>query len=66
MPRKTKPLAHLEFTKDDRGKWRWRLTDSRNGTIVGAASQGYSRRPDALRNAEMVTGGYRVRERSAS
>lgn len=65
MPSKAKPLAHLVFAKDDRGKWRWRLTDSRNGTIVGAASQGYAKRADARRNAEMVTGGYRVRERSA-
>lgn len=34
------------------GDWRWRCKAS-NGRIVGAATQGYSRRIDCVRNARL-------------
>ena len=40
---------HLEYYRDKRNKWRWRLS-SANGKIVGASTQGYSRRGDAVEN----------------
>ena len=39
-----------EFYQDAAGKWRWRRT-ARNGEIVGASTEGYSRRIDCEDNA---------------
>lgn len=38
-----------------RKKWRWRYV-AENGNIMADSGQGYSRRIDALRGAEVVTG----------
>ena len=40
-----------EFYEDKKGEWRWRLTAS-NGEIVGAATEGYKAKADAVKNAE--------------
>lgn len=37
--------------------WRWTITAA-NGRTVGASTQGYSRRIDAVRNLELITGRY--------
>jgi hypothetical protein len=34
--------------------WRWRMTDEANGKVIGASTQGYSRRIDAVRNLNRV------------
>lgn len=40
-----------EFYEDNKSEWRWRKTDV-NGNIVGAASEGYKAKADAVKNAE--------------
>lgn len=40
-----------EIYEDRKGEWRWRRTTS-NGNIVGAASEGYKNKADAVKNAE--------------
>jgi len=40
-----------EIYKHADGQWRWRRTAS-NGRIVGASTQGYSKRCDCLANAK--------------
>jgi len=49
----------LTFYRDTVGAWRWRLVH-RNGRVVGASSEGYSRRIDCVSNAALVTR-YRLR-----
>jgi len=36
--------------------WRWRLRDGRNGLIIGASSEAYSKRAGAVANLARVTG----------
>lgn len=40
-----------EFYEDKRGEWRWRRKAS-NGEIVGAATEGYNKKPDCEENAK--------------
>jgi uncharacterized protein YegP (UPF0339 family) len=47
--------ATRKIYRDKRGKYRWRVTAS-NGKIIGASTQGYSRRADALANIDELTG----------
>lgn len=42
--------GRLEFFRDKRGAYRWRLFDAA-GTIVGAASEGYASQADCEANA---------------
>jgi uncharacterized protein YegP (UPF0339 family) len=37
-----------------RGNWRWRIKDAVNSKILGASSEGYKRRIDAIKNIERV------------
>ena len=39
-----------EIYKDNAGEWRWKRT-SRNGNIVGSASEGYKNQSDCIANA---------------
>lgn len=39
--------------------WAWRII-ARNGKPIGASTEGYVRRVDAVRNLEMVTGRQRL------
>ncbi|MEX1013883.1 MAG: DUF1508 domain-containing protein [Candidatus Paceibacterota bacterium] len=41
-----------EFYKDTSGDWRWRKTAS-NGKIVGASSEGFSSKTNAVNNAKL-------------
>lgn len=36
--------------------WRWRMTDARNGRIIGASTEAYARRSACLANLARVTG----------
>lgn len=45
--------SKLDIYRDTVGKYRWRITAS-NGRIIGASSQGYTRRKVCARNAEAV------------
>lgn len=40
-----------EFYEDSAKEWRWRHTAA-NGNIIGAASEGYTKKPDCVANAE--------------
>ncbi len=40
-----------EFYEDKKGEWRWRRKAT-NGNIVGAATEGYKAKSDAVKNAE--------------
>lgn len=40
-----------EVYEDKKGEWRWRRT-APNGNIVGASSEGFKNRGDAVKNAE--------------
>lgn len=40
-----------EFYEDKRGEWRWRRRAT-NGNIVGAVTEGYKAKADAVKNAE--------------
>lgn len=44
------PRSKWEFYKDNAGEWRWRKIAS-NGRIVGASSEGFSSRANAVYNA---------------
>ncbi len=48
-------MTSIEFYQDKRDKWRWRIT-SRNNEIIGASSQGFKNRSDAIVNLELVQG----------
>lgn len=48
---KFNPAGSWEFYEDKKGEWRWRHTAT-NGNIIGAASEGYKARADAVKNAE--------------
>jgi len=39
--------------QDHNDRWRWRVK-AKNGRIIGAASQGYSDKQDAILNAERL------------
>ena len=39
-----------------RFRWRWTMTDTRNGRIIGASSEGYAKRKACLANLVRVTG----------
>lgn len=57
MPTKRKPKAKTVFEVYVSGTWwRWRMTDHRNGRIIGASSEGYTRRRDAVLNLRRVSG----------
>jgi uncharacterized protein YegP (UPF0339 family) len=45
--------ASFEIYRDGAGEWRWRLVH-RNGNVLAAASEGYTRRRDARRSVESV------------
>ncbi len=36
------------------GGWRWRVFADENGTLIAAASQGYTRREDVVSNARRM------------
>ena len=38
----------FEMYKDEAGDHRWRVTDLRNGQIIEASHQGYSRKEDCI------------------
>ncbi|MEM6945462.1 MAG: DUF1508 domain-containing protein [Pseudomonadota bacterium] len=44
------PSDKWEFYKDKRGEMRWRRIAS-NGKVVGASTEGYSKKADAEKNA---------------
>lgn len=48
----------FEIYRDKAGEWRWRMV-CRNGRVVADSGEGYTRRRDARRAAEMVIGGAR-------
>ena len=50
---KTKRLGKLEFYKDKRGKFRWKLFAS-NGEIADASTQGFSKRSICENNFDKV------------
>lgn len=37
-----------------KGGWHWRMTDVRNGKIIGASTESYKRRIDCVRNLDRV------------
>ena len=41
-----------EFYEDKKGEWRWRRTAPNTNIIVGASTEGYKARADAVKNAE--------------
>jgi uncharacterized protein YegP (UPF0339 family) len=45
--------ASFEIYRDNAGEWRWRFVH-KNGNILAAASEGYSRRRDAKRSIERI------------
>lgn len=45
------PEGKWEFYEDKKGEWRWRHSAA-NGNILGAASEGYTAKADAVKNAE--------------
>jgi uncharacterized protein YegP (UPF0339 family) len=51
--RRAKVKTRVELFKMPKG-WRWRMTDARNGKIIGASTESYSRRIDAVRNLDRV------------
>ena len=36
------------------GQWRWRMRDYRNKKIIGASTEGYKRRVDAIKNLNRI------------
>lgn len=48
---KYNPAGSWELYQDKKSEWRWRHT-AVNGNIIGASSEGYKNRADALKNAE--------------
>jgi len=48
----------MEFNtyQDNALKWRWRVTAG-NGEIVGASSQGFTRKSTCIENAKMLSTG---------
>ena len=58
--RNADPASYLQFDpvsfevyRDGTGEWRWRLVH-KNGNIIAAASEGYTRRRDARRSVDTV------------
>jgi len=49
MSRKT--VVELYKSK---GQWRWRMTDGRNGKIIGASTEGYRAKAHAVANLNRV------------
>jgi uncharacterized protein YegP (UPF0339 family) len=43
----------VELYKSKSG-WRWRMTDCRNKKIIGASTEGYRRRVDAVKNLNRI------------
>lgn len=52
--RTTKNLAQIANNPLE-WEWRWRLRDRRSDKIIGASSEGYKRRIDAIANLKRVT-----------
>ena len=50
----------IRFYRDDTGEHRWTL-HAANGRAIGAASEGYTKRANAERNALAVLGGESLR-----
>ena len=48
---KYNPAGSWEFYQDKKGEWRWRHK-AVNGKIIGAATEGYKGRADAMKNAQ--------------
>ena len=46
-------MKQIKFYKDNRGKWRWQAT-AENGKVIGASSQGFTRRSTAKQNAQLL------------
>ncbi|MEF8907487.1 MAG: HVO_2922 family protein [Haloarculaceae archaeon] len=60
VKRNAGPASYLQFDpvsfevyRDNAGEWRWRLVH-KNGNIIAAASEGYTRRRDASRSVDTV------------
>lgn len=51
MNGKFNPDGKWDFYEDHKGEWRWRHT-AKSGNIIGAASEGYNKRPDCVANAK--------------
>ncbi len=43
-----------EFYKDAVNKWRWRKLATTNGKIVGASSESFSSKQNAINNAQIM------------
>ena len=50
MNRGPNPTDKWEFYKDKRGQFRWRRK-SANGNIIGASTEGYTKKADCAANA---------------
>lgn len=46
--------------------WRWRMVDGRSRKIIGASTEGYRKRSDALKNLNRVTSSTLVVEKDAT
>ena len=51
MNRGPNPKDKWDIYQDKRGEWRWRRR-AVNGNIIGAASEGYKSKDDAIANAQ--------------
>lgn len=47
-----------EFYQDKKGEWRWK-TFAKNGVQVGASTEGYTTKQNAVKNAKIM--GYSVK-----
>ncbi|UOM32867.1 YegP family protein [Acuticoccus sp. I52.16.1] len=41
----------IQYYEDKAGEWRWRMVDA-DGTVIGAASEGYKDKADCEKNAK--------------
>ncbi len=46
-------MYRWEFYQDSKGDWRWRKISTQNGQIVGASSEGFASRANAVANAKL-------------
>ena len=47
-------MARLEYYVDGQGYYRWRVVSSANGKIIGASSEGFSSKQNAVDNARLL------------
>ena len=46
-------MAEFQLYKDKSGEFRWRFV-STNGRVISASSEGYTRKPGAVRSIEIM------------